>query len=573
VRAGIEITVLWIAALASPILGCKRADPAERGKRILHLAARSKVSSLDPARCNSQYDNLVVSLIYEPLLQYHSTKRPYTLEPNLLASMPKVSEDSLSYDFTLKPGVFFQDDPAFGADGRGREMTAEDVVYSIKRMANKALLPTGWWIYGGHIVGFDAFKQRQSEGRFDVDAPVEGLEVVDRLRFRIRLVRPFPQLLHVLATCYASVVPREAEERYGPELGRHPVGTGPFRLAEIVPGTQIRLERNLRHREETSPSGKRVPPVDGMVIHIFEQDQPMWLKWRVKDLDFIQTPSEYFDAAFDGEGELRRVFAEEGVGWRAVPKLDFIYRGFNMSDPIVGGFGRGKLVRQAIALALDTAEVGDAFYNRTAVAYDGPIPPGLEGHDPGVISPYRGPMPDEAKAKLAEAGYPEGRGLPVIEFHANRGGNTPEQAEMIARQLAAVGVRISVLLHSFSELDDLLRKRKAQMFTYSWGSDYPDAENNLALFYGPNADSGGVNYFEYRNPEYDALYERIRTMSPSSERTALYRRMRDIVIEDCPAIASMARTRYFVWNKRVHDLEPDETFYTWLKYADVDPLE
>src|SRR5206468_3088583 len=103
------------------------------------------------------------------------------------------------------------------------------------------------------------------------------------------------------------------------------------------------------------------------------------------------------------------------------------------------------------------------------------------------------------------------------------------------------------------------------------GSDYPDAENNLALFYGPNADSGGANYTGYKNPEYDALYERIRTMSPSPERTEIYRKMRDIVIEDAPTIGSMARTRYFLWNARVHDLHPDESFFTWLKYASVDP--
>jgi ABC-type transport system substrate-binding protein len=532
---------------------------------VLHIAARTKISTLDPVRCNSQYDNLAVSLVYEPLFQYRYGERPYALEPNLLASMPEVSEDRLTYAFALKPGVRFHDDPAFPR-GQGREMTSEDVIYSIERMADRRLLPTGWWIYNGHIKGFDAFKEKTP---IDYGAPVEGLEIVDRLRFRIHLVRPFPQLLDVLGTCYASVVPREAAERYGIELGRHPVGTGPFRMSELSPGTRIVFERNTAYRDERY-QGRRIPSLDGIVLHVYEQDQPMWLEWRVKDLDFVQTPSEYFDSAFDENGALRPAFAEEGVGFAKVPKLDFIFRGFNMKDPVVGGFGRGKLVRQAISLALDTNEIADAFYNNAAIRYDGPIPPGLDGYQPGVISPFRGPNLPAARNLLERAGYPNAQGLPPIELHLNRGGSTPEQGEMVARQLAAVGIKLVVSLHSFPELDDLMRKKKAQMFAYSWGSDYPDAENNLALFYGPNAEAG-ANYFDYQNPAYDALYEQIRSMPASPERTAIYERMRDMIIEDCPAVGSMARTRFFVWNARVHDLHPDESWFTWLKLVDVDP--
>jgi ABC-type transport system substrate-binding protein len=243
-----------------------------------------------------------------------------------------------------------------------------------------------------------------------------------------------------------------------------------------------------------------------------------------------------------------------------------------MEDPIVGGFGKGKLVRQAIALALDTGELAEAFYNKTAISYDGPIPPGLEGHKPGVISPYRGPNLELAKKKLEEAGYPNGQGLPVLSYHTNRGGNSPEQTEMVARQLKKAGIQLQVNLHSFPELDDMVKKRKAQIFNMSWGSDYPDAENNLALFYGPNADAGST-YFTYRNPEFDALYQKASVMSSSPERTALYEEMRDLIIEDCPAIGSMGRTRYFVANKRVKNFHPDETWYTWIKHVGVEPLE
>jgi ABC-type transport system substrate-binding protein len=553
------------------------------------MALRTRVGTLDPDRCTSQYDAVVDSVIFESLFEYDYFARPYRLIPNLLESMPEVSADRTTYTFTLKKDVFFQDDEAFPG-GRGREMTAADVIFSIKRMADKEFSPAGWWIYNDRIVGFDDYKTKQWDrppGRpFDYDTPVEGLEVLDDHRFRIRLVRPFPQFLNVLGMCYAGIVSREVVTKYGKEIGQHPIGTGPFRLGELLPGTRVVLERHPRYRDERYPSGdhaepqdrgrgllddagKRIPFLDGMVMHVFEQDQPMWLKWRVGDLDFIQVPPEYYDSAFDESQNLRGSFLREGIGSHRTPKLDFVFRGFNMDDPVTGGFGNGKLVRQAIALAFDTRELDDAFYNNTAVLYDGPIPPGLDGYRAGVISPYRGPNIGKAKELLARAGYPEGQGLAPIEYHTNRGGNSIEQSELLARQLKEIGVRLHVNAHSFPELDELMKKGKAQMFNFAWGSDYPDAENNLAMFYGPNR-APGSNYFNYQNAEYDALYDRARTLMPSPERTELYERMRDLVIEDCPSIGSLARTRFYVWGHRAYNLKPDETWTTWLKLVRVD---
>ncbi|MCK6548213.1 ABC transporter substrate-binding protein [Myxococcota bacterium] len=572
--------------------GCKKSDtPADAGvappSKILHGALRAKVGTIDPVRCGSQYDAAIVAAIYDPLLRYRYLVHPYTLAPNLLASMPDVSADGLTYTFRLAPGVTFHDDPVF-AEGRGRELVADDVLYSIRRMADRDLSPGGWWIYDGRIRGFDAFRAKMNErpagAPFDHTTPIEGLERVDRHTLRIHLVRPFPQLLHVLATCWASVVPREAAERY--DLSTRAVGSGPFRLVELLPGTKVVLAKNEHFRDERFPTlddvdpgtdpkllvnaGKRLPLVDGVVMHVFEQDQPMWLAWRAKDLDFVQTPAAFFDSAFDPITKaLRPELTALGVTVHRHAKLDFIYRGFDLEDPIVGGSGKGKLVRQAISLALDTRELSDAFYAGTAVPYDGPIPPGLDGHAAGVISKYRGPKLDEARALLAKAGYPDGKGLPPIRYHTNRGGNAPEQAEMITRQLRAIGVTIAVELHAFPELDALVKKGKAQMFHLSWGSDYPDAQNNLALFYGGNV-RPGPNVFAYRSAEFDRRYEAASVLPPSPERTKLYEEMRDLVIEDAPAVGGLARTRYYVMGPRVRGLAPDETWFGWIRYAGLE---
>lgn len=570
--------------LLSAGLGCKRSDEREHGRKILHAALRTKLGSLDPVRCRSQTENIVVSAIFEPLFQYRPGVRPYVLEPNLLAAMPDVSADGLTYTFTLKSGVFFQDDPAF-ADGVGREATAEDVIYSIKRMADRRFLPSGFGLYAGRILGFDAYKEaqaRRAPEAFDYDVPVEGLELLDRRRFRIRLVRPFPQLMNILGTCYASVVAREVVERYGEDVGAHPVGTGPFRLASLLPESRVVLARHPRHRAEprpaptgalerdaAAPASVAVPALDGLVFHVFEEDQPMWLAWRVGDIDYIPVPADDLDALLDDNKTLRPQFAAEGVRYAALPKLDFMYRGFNMEDPIVGGNGPGKKIRQAISLLVDTEELSDAFFGGATTRYDGPIPPGLAGYREGRVSPYRGPDVDKALALLAEAGFPNGRGLPPLRYHTNRGGSAADQAEMIARQLMRGGITMRIELHGFAELELLIKRKQAQMFALSWGSDYPDAENNLSLFFGPNGE-GGVNGFNYSNPEFDELYRRATTLMPSPERTALYEHLSDIIIEDCPAIASLARTRYYALNRRVRELIPDETWYGWIKYVDLD---
>jgi ABC-type transport system substrate-binding protein len=554
--------LVLLSLFAAAALSCKRQDPWEKGKRVFHMGLRASIASFEPVRASTNYDSLVLSAVYQPLLQYDYLARPLELRPLLLESMPEVSPDLKTYTFRLRRGVLFHDDPCF-ANGVGRELVAGDVIHSIKRMADRSLAPTGWWIYNDRIAGFDELAER-----FDYDTDVPGLRALDDHTVVVELTAPYPQFLYALTTLYTAIVPEECARRYGIEMARHPVGTGPFRLKEWIPGQRVVFEKNPKYWDERY-RGERIPFLDGIVMHIYEQDQPMWLKWRVGDIDFIQTPADYQPSAFDEHDRLRERFVEEGVGAHVYEVIDMVYKGFEMGHPITGG-ERGKLVRQAIAAAMDMEELIEAFYNGTAVAYDGPIPPGLDGHPERRISPYRGPNLSLAKELLAKAGYPGGEGLPPIQYHTNRVTASIEQTEMLSRQLAEIGVRIIGNYHSFPELDSKIKKRQCQMFGLSWTADYPDAENFLALFYGANQ-SPGSNASNYVNPEYDALYEKSRLMQPSPERTVIYERMRDLVIEDAPVIGTLARKRYYVWNARVKNVVPEEVWFGWIKYVDVDP--
>jgi ABC-type transport system substrate-binding protein len=583
--------VLLLAVLASVAVGCKAVPQWEQGRKILHFPLTTKLGSLDPVRAGTQTAAIAQAPVYEPLFEYQYLVRPYTLKPLLIEAMPEVSDDRLTYTFTLRDDLRFHDAPCLEATvGKGRPVVAQDMVWSLMRMADRSLRPSGWWIFQDRIVGFDAFKarmdQRQPGDPFDWDAPIEGLRALDDRHLEIALLRPFPQFLYVLAMGYAAVVPRECAEVHGEEFGNHAIGTGPFTLDSWQRGVRLRYNRTEGWRGEAYPSeaapefvakgllepaGRPMPFIDGLVLDVYDQVQPAWLKFRVGDLDVARVASEFHDSIFDQDNLLRPRFVAEGVEQYNLPLLDYIYSGFNMEDPFWGtpGGDRARMLRQAVSLAYDTVEIDDAFYNGTTVLYDGPIPPGLDGYQPGITSPYRGPQLDRARELLAAAGYPNGEGLPPLRGEVSQASSTVQRAEMVARQLRKVGINYEFNTNSFPELSDKLKRKKAQFFGLAWGADYPDAENFLQLFYGPNG-SPGSNNWNYDNPEYNRLYDQSRVMDPGPERTEIYTRMRAILIEDVPSLSSMARTRFYVWNARVKYFQPSEVWYGWLKHVDVD---
>ena len=436
---------------------------------------------------------------------------------------------------------------------------------------------------------------RVTPGKFDYDAAVPGLRIINDGELEIILSKPIQQFRWKLAQFQLGIVPREAVEKYGEQFGRRPIGTGPYavRDGDWEPGRFINFTRNPTYRNETYPSeigpdateaandralgldkpaGQRLPILDRVECPFYVPDPAMWLDFEAGKLGFVQIPAEYFDKAINRRTQkLRPEFADKRMTLFPTPLLDFIFRGFNMQDPIVGGYDeKRKKLRQAISLAFDLDEMNESFYNSTNIVYDGPIPPGLDGHPPGGATDgnYRGPDVARAKKLLAEAGYPGGKGLPEIVYYSSRGGNQTEQTQAEVQFCKTIGIKLAPRLVDFSELIEAINKKIAPMFGYAWGSDYPDGENNLSLFYSKN-ESPGPNAFNYNRPEFDALYERCRRMPPGPERTTVYLEMRDMLIEDTPYIGSLARTRYYLINPWLKNFKPSEDFQNWYKYLDV----
>ena len=578
-------------APSDPAAAGSTSDPSGSDRQILRLPMRTDgPKSLDPAQGSTKYDNICCSQVYEQLLQFKYLVRPFELEPLLLEQMPSVSEDGLTYRFLLKDNVYFQDDPCF-PDGKGRKLVSADVFYSLKRLLDTDVSQRSAWVIRDKIQGLDDYADAQNDANnFDYDHPVDGMRALSDREFEIELTEPVTSFLWTLAMFQTSIVPREAVEKYEIRFGRHPVGTGPYCMDEKdwINGKSMRFTRNQNYHECYYPTehmpedvekgfqedaGKRLPLNDGIEYRFFVEDQPMWLQFRSDHLDYTGVPRDNFADAFNlRTRKLRPEFKKLGITSTAVPLLDFIFFGFNMEDELLGGYTDEKrYLRQAISLAMDWEERNDSFYNNICRIYDGMIPPGLAGYPPDGKSPAasRGPDLQRARELLAKAGYPEGKGLPRIDYYSSLGGNSKEMAELTRRQLQQIGIDINPRLDVFSTFIESVNNKKAQFFSFAWGSDYPDAENNLALFYGPN-ESPGSNHFNYKNPEYDKLYEKIRSMPPSPERTAIYEEMRDMVLRDVPFLGSMARTRYYLGQPWLKNFKPSDTSSNWPKYLRVD---
>jgi ABC-type transport system substrate-binding protein len=525
------------------------AAPAES----VYYGETGRISGFDPARAMDVYSALAVAQIYEGLVQYAYLDRPYRIEACLAESPPLVSPDGLDYTFRLRRGIYFQDDPCFiRTAGRGRELTADDFVYSIKRVADIKVASTGYWAFRGRIAGLDAFREQSARGTPDYSKEIEGLKALDRFTLRIRLTRPFPSLLWILAMNYAFAVPREAVDYYGADFVNHPVGTGPYILRSHIHNYRLEFVRNPKWAEtgrvDTYPgkgavgdqgkgllrdAGLPMPFVDRIVQYVIGDPSSQWLMFLSGQLETSGIARDNWDAVMSANRELAAPLKARGIIMDSVPALDTSYIGFNMDDPVVG---QNRPLRQAMMCAFDRQKWVE-FQNGRVMPASGPIPPAMAVRDNDVsLHPFN---LDRARELLKEAGYPggidprTGRRLELSLELGSGGSDTRETAEVIASFMEKIGVVISPSFNNWPTLLKKIEQRRAQMFLMSWVADYPDPENFLQLFYGPNV-TPGANRTNYRNAEFDGLYERAGLLPEGPEKRALYAQMERRVMEDCP---------------------------------------
>ncbi|MEZ5990646.1 MAG: ABC transporter substrate-binding protein [Planctomycetota bacterium] len=603
-------TVLAALSLGLPLLvGCSPDPyPGEHGK-ILHVSLRLMPKSFDPTEIEEEGSGKCAAHVYDGLLMYHPFARPYRLMPALAEAMPEVSEDRRTYTFRLRKGVRFQDDPCF-PDGKGREVTAEDFVWCFKRFAHPVVNTPGWWLFDGWVEGLDAYRRQVDEERnallaegkdvpelYGIDRDVAGVRAVDRYTLQLRLTRPYPQFLWVLAMPYTSAYPKEAVAYYRDEFRNHPVGTGPFQVTEYNPVYRAVYRRNPTYREDYFPdprdkpeerwegweedeaegllvnAGKRMPLLDGMEIRFILEDQPRWLYFKAGYSDFLNPPKDNVAEAIPG-GDLSDEMKARGTRLRPWPELGTVYSCLNCKDPVLANVE----LRRAMALAFDHKWTVDNLYAGQAIVATSLIPPGVAGFDP-AYHPYHSedgrPRIAEARRHLAAAGYPGGRdpatGRPLrITLSNAAGSKTAEDFGIRFRdEMKELGIEVDIARMTFPQLTEVMRKADFQVAGLAWGFDYPDAQNILQLLYGPNK-APGINRANFENAEFDRLYEQAAVMEDSPERTRLYVRMAHIVADEVPWITRTHRIRPNLQQPWLTGFKYTETSYQFWRYSDVD---
>ncbi|MDE2276862.1 MAG: bicyclomycin resistance protein [Burkholderiales bacterium] len=556
-------------------------------------------AGFDPARILDLYSRTLTAHIFEALYTYDHLARPPRMIPLTAAGMPEASSDFRTWTFRVTPGIYFADDPAFA--GRRRELVAADYLYIFRRIADPANLSQLWsQVAEWQILGLAELRAHTRKARtaFDYDAPVEGLRELDRYTLQIRLGKTLPRFGEQLAASdLLGAVAREVVEHYGEAIGDHPVGTGPFKLAEWRRSSRVVLVRNPDYRvrlwqADPAPDdaegqaiaarlrGRRVPMLDRVEVSIITEEQPRWLSFLGGEADLVYgVPAQFIDQAMPG-GRVAPNLARQGItGVRALA-ADIALTYFNMQDPLVGGLDPAHVaLRRAICLARDTDREIRLVRHGMAIPAQSPIQPFLSGYDPAFKSEMSEYSPARAKALLDLFGWvdrngdgwrerPDGSPL-VLEY-----ATTPDQVnrqinELWQQDMKAVGLKIVFKTAQWQEELKAAFAGKLMMWGLGYSAAGGDGLDALTLYYGPQAGQGNLARFEW--PVFDKIYDRLQVLPDGPERNALFDEAKRIAVAYAPYQLSCHRIaadmmvaglvgyrRPLWWNEWWHmvDLEP-----------------
>ena len=477
---------------------------------------------------------------------------------------------------TAAEGARYQQIPDFPETG-SRPVLANDFVYAIKRLADPQIASPMLGFMAHYIVGMSEFSEQVGAiprtGWFDLDDyPMAGLRVLDDRTFSITIKGRYPQFVYWLAMHFFSPIAPEVDRFYhNPGFAERnltldwwPVGAGPFMMVKNDPNSEIVLERNPNFRQAFYPAegepgdreaglledaGKQLPFVDRAVYRLEKEVLPLWTKFLQGYYDrsgeVHGNTNGVYDQAFvvgpDGV-EMSEELEDHDITMDPDVKPAIYYYGFNMRDPVVGGYTEDKRkLRQALQIAFNTEEYLNIFYKGNGIAAHTPIPPGIPGYLEGEagINPYvydwvdgepRRKSLDEARKLLAEAGYPNGRdartGEPLkifIDVQSQAISNT--MMNWMDRAFGEIGVQVEYRPADWNRTREKLLTGNTQIYSHGWLADYPDPENFLFLLYGPESplvcNCDGANNSNYASEVYDEAFRKIRILPPGPERDEL----------------------------------------------------
>ena len=573
-----------IAALAVGSAVADAADPA----KVLRISFPD-ITALDPQQVHDLYSVRICQALFEGLYQFSYLRDPAVVIPNTATALPEIADGGKRWTIHVKPGIHFAPDPAFKSNPR--ELVAADYVYSLKRWLDPTLKAGGDGALTDLIVGARAVVDaaRKPGGRFDYDAPIDGLRAVDRYTLEIKLTDVDYTLQERLADWRAFAVAREVIEARGADTSVSPIGTGPYRLKEWKRGSRIVLEANSDYRplsfpEDVDPAfaqyatgmkGVKLPAVGRIELSIIEEELPELLAFEKGDFDYALLGGSASkrllrDGKLDAEHTARGI---RHIRYK-VPALLYTY--FNMDDPVVGGNSQERVaLRRAIGLGFNVPEFIRVVQGGDGIPATQLLPPGVDGYDPSATRAIYDPA--AARALLDRFGYadrdgdgyrerPDGSPLTLTQ-------NTPpdtlsrQTGELWLASMKAIGIRMKISTAPFAELLKQANAGQLQVFDLGYRSPSPSGFAILNTLWGKAPPD--TNHSHFRNADYDAGYEAFLRTPPGPARNAIARRMSDIVVAYAPIgyrAYPVANAFLQPWVKGYY---PSNFGFNW-KYVDID---
>jgi peptide/nickel transport system substrate-binding protein len=476
------------AATTAPAAKPAEAKPAASGEApkkggTMRVGLTTEVVTMDPHLSGSKYDRMVYHNIYEPLVVLDTKLQ---IQPGLAESWTQPDPKTLV--FKLRQGVKFHD---------GTDFDAEAVKFNFDRMQN----PDTKSVRTGEI------------------ANVQNAEVVDKYTVKLNLKRPDAALLATLTDRAGMIISPAAVKKYGPDLQRNPIGTGPFQFVEWVKDDHLTAKRFDDYWDKSGG-----PYLDGIRYRPIPDDTVKTQSLFGGELDFID---------YVIPRDVAMVKANSSVIEVDVPSLAAFGYQYNTTRP---PFDKKEL-RQAVAYGIDNEAIVKGVWLGVGVAANGPISPASWAYD-SSIPPIKH---DVAKAKqlLAQGGKPDG-----FTFTLKTGTNpiNIQEAEAMKAMLAEAGITMEIQPIDAARNQADGNARDFDLISYAW-SGRPDPDGNTFQFFKTQQGSG-LNWAGYSNPRVDEILDKTREVSDQAERKKLYSEMTKLLLDDCP------------WQFMVHPVEP-----------------
>ena len=525
---------------------------------VFHSNEVESFRSLFPHSTGDLSSYNIGSQIYEGLVRLDQK----TLEviPGL-AKYWEVSSDGMEYTFGIREGVYFHDDPCF-PDGKGREFTVDDVIYSLNMLCTHSDMNDSYYMVIDRIEGARDYYE-MTENDIQPADPVRGIIKVDDHTLKIRLQKPFSGFLKILTTASCWIFPKEAFDMYGIEMRVHCVGTGPFKVVKIIEDEVVILGKNKKYWRRDA-FDNQLPYLDALKYTFVKEKKSEILEFKKGNLDMIyRIPSEELAEFQININRDKGEFIEKDFTLQISPSLSIQYYSFqNMGDVF-----RDKNVRKAFNYAIDKDRIVEYGLQGMGIpANNGIVPPSIENYPVDSIIGYEF-SPEKARHFLSEAGFPDGKGFPRLTLQINSGGSANiGVAEIVQKMLSDnLNVYVDLSVTSRSQHYDRVESGKSNFWKDAWLADYSDPENFLCLFYGasvpddPN-ESSFINSTRYKSKTFDDFYEQANMEQDPQKRMALFCKADRKVIEDAAVIP-------LYYEKTVRLLKP------YVKNFPVNPME